>query len=44
MPLRLAREEPEAGPWRVELLRVVVEALTRPGRAGSLTAVRSSWR
>ena len=31
MPLRLAREEPEAGPWRVELLSAVIEALTRPG-------------
>jgi hypothetical protein len=31
MPLRLAREEPEAGPWRVELLSAVIEALMRPG-------------
>ena len=31
MPLRLAREEPEAGPWQVELLSAVIEALTQPG-------------
>jgi hypothetical protein len=31
MPLRLAQEEPEAGPWRVELLSTVIEALTRLG-------------
>jgi hypothetical protein len=30
MPLRLAREEPEAGPWRAELLSAVIEALTQP--------------
>jgi len=29
MGLQLAREEPEAGPWRVEPLAEVVEALTR---------------
>jgi hypothetical protein len=37
MSLQLASEEPEAGPWRVELLSTVVEAVTRrgPGRTGS---------
>jgi len=35
MALQLAPEEPEAGPWRVELLSTVIEAMTRhgPGRA-----------
>jgi hypothetical protein len=35
--LRLAPEEPEAGPWRAELLTVAVGALTRrgPGRAAT---------
>jgi hypothetical protein len=28
MVLQLAREEPEAGPWRVESLAAVIEALT----------------
>jgi hypothetical protein len=31
MALRLAREEPEGGPWRAEPLTVVIEALTRLG-------------
>jgi hypothetical protein len=37
MTLQLAQEEPEAGPWRVELLSTVVSAVTRrgPGRGGS---------
>jgi hypothetical protein len=30
MVLQLARAEPEAGPWRVEPLAAVVEAITRP--------------
>jgi hypothetical protein len=32
MSLRLAPEEPEAGPWHAELLTVVIESLTRLGR------------
>jgi len=37
MALQLAPEEPEAGPWRVELLSTVVNAVTRrgPGRSSS---------
>jgi hypothetical protein len=37
MPLQLAGEEPEAGPWRAELLSTIIEAVTRrgPGRIGS---------
>jgi len=37
MALRLALEEPEAGPWRVELLSTVVNAVVRrgPGRSNS---------
>ena len=31
MALQLAPEEPEAGPWRLESLSVVVDAVTRPG-------------
>jgi hypothetical protein len=31
MALQLAQEEPEAGPWRVELLSTVVNAVTRRG-------------
>jgi hypothetical protein len=31
MALQLAPEEPEAGPWRVELLSAVVTAVSRPG-------------
>ena len=31
MSLQLAREEPEAGPWRVESLTAVIEALMRRG-------------
>jgi len=31
MALQLAPGEPEAGPWRTELLSTVIEALTRPG-------------
>ncbi len=27
--MQLAREEPEAGPWRVDLLSDVVDSLTR---------------
>ncbi len=36
MALQLATEEPEAGPWRVEPLSAVVDAVTRraPGRSG----------
>ena len=35
MALQLAPEEPEAGPWRAELLSTLVETITRrhPGRA-----------
>ncbi len=35
MVLQLAREEPEAGPWHVELLSTVIEAMTPqgPGKA-----------
>jgi hypothetical protein len=29
--LQLAPEEPEAGPWRVELLSTVVDAVSRRG-------------
>ena len=43
MALQLAPEEPEAGPWRVELLSTVVNAVTRrtpdrssPGRLAVL--------
>lgn len=39
MPLQLAQEEPEAGPWRVELLSAVIEAVTRPG-PGRVTSGR----
>jgi hypothetical protein len=37
MALQLAPEEPEAGPWRVELLSTVVNAVTRrgPNQSGS---------
>ena len=37
MSLQLAREEPEAGPWRVESLTAVIDALIRhgPGRVVS---------
>jgi hypothetical protein len=31
MPLQLLPEEPEAGPWRVELLTAVIEAMIRRG-------------
>jgi hypothetical protein len=31
MPLQLAPEEPEAGPWPVALLSAVLDMLTRPG-------------
>ncbi|MGH3164862.1 MAG: hypothetical protein ACRDN0_03080, partial [Trebonia sp.] len=31
MALQLAPEEPEAGPWRVELLSNIVDAVTRRG-------------
>jgi hypothetical protein len=31
MALQLAPEEPEAGPWRVELLSTVIDAVTRRG-------------
>ena len=38
MALQLAPEEPEAGPWRVELLSTVADAVTRqrpdPGSPG----------
>ena len=37
MPLQLASEEPEAGPWRTESLSVLAQFLTQhqPGTAGS---------
>ena len=35
MALQLAADEPEAGPWRVELLRTVATAVTRRGPDGS---------
>jgi len=35
MSLRLAPEEPEAGPWHVESLAAVIERLTQRGRARS---------
>lgn len=34
MVLQLAPEEPEAGPWRIETLAVLVETLTRRGSGG----------
>jgi hypothetical protein len=37
--MQLADEEPEAGPWRVEALSSVIEAIFR-GRAGAATAGR----
>jgi len=42
--LQLAPEEPEAGPWRAEPLRMVIEALTERVQAGLSLAIRSSWR
>jgi len=39
MPLQLAPEEPEAGPWRVEALAVLVQALT-PGRPAGVVSGR----
>jgi hypothetical protein len=41
MALHLYDEEPEAGPWRVELLTTIVNAVTRrgPGLAGGRPAV-----
>lgn len=39
MPLQLLPEEPEAGPWRVELLTPVIEALIRRG-PGTLSSGR----
>lgn len=39
VPLQLAPEEPEAAPWRVELLSTVIEALTR-GEPGEVVAGR----
>jgi len=39
MALQLAREEPEAGPWRVESLTAVVEALTQ-SRSGHVVSGR----
>ena len=38
MALQLAPEEPEAGPWRVELLSTVVNAVTRRGPDQSSSA------
>jgi hypothetical protein len=40
MALQLAPEEPEAGPWRVESLSTVINAVTRrkPGRSSSARA------
>jgi hypothetical protein len=37
MVLQLAPEEPEAGPWRAEPLRTVIEAITRPGPDRSIS-------
>lgn len=37
--LQLAPEEPEAAPWRVELLSTVIEAVTR-GEPGKVVAAR----
>jgi hypothetical protein len=39
MTLQLAQEEPEAGPWRAELLTAVIEALIRRG-PGEIVAGR----
>ncbi len=39
MSLQLAPEEPEAGPWRVELLSAVIDAVIRGGR-GKIVAGR----
>jgi hypothetical protein len=39
MALQLAREEPEAGPWRAELLSTVVNAVTRRGAGQSRPVV-----
>jgi hypothetical protein len=44
MALQLAPEEPEAGPWRAELLSTVIEAITRRGPGNAMPAVRSSWQ
>jgi len=35
MALQLAQEEPEAGPWRVESLSTVANAVTRRGPSRS---------
>ena len=43
MALQLADEEPEAGPWRAELLSAVIEATIWRARPGPWRAVRSSW-
>ena len=34
MALQLPAGEPEAGPWRAELLRTIIEEFAGPGRAG----------
>ena len=36
---QLAPEEPEAGPWRMELLSTVVNAVIRRDRTGAVPAV-----
>jgi hypothetical protein len=36
MALQLAPEEPEAGPWRAELLSTVIEAITRRGPGSAI--------
>jgi hypothetical protein len=41
MAMRLAPEEPEAGPWRVERLAVVIEALTQLGAPSAADMVIS---
>jgi hypothetical protein len=35
--LQLAPEEPEAGPWRAELLSTVIEAITRRGPGNAIS-------
>ncbi len=37
MALQLAPEEPEAGPWRAELLSTVIEAITRRGPGNAIS-------
>src|SRR5450755_1858204 len=44
MVLQLAREEPEAGPWRAEPLQVTVRLWARPMRGLSSCRARRSAR